>query len=408
MQNNSPFKNFFSRLPVFMKSLLSELMRDSREWEDRIGKEKVKPNKDKRKGLPEDIGIGIGASAPRDNSPIFVKRKCNPIITPNTRTDWDNLQTFNPGTVFLDGKVHFLYRALGNDYYSRLGYANSSDGFTIDERLPYPVFELNGACKYSTTLRSSPSGGGFGGCEDPRIVMMDDDESIYVTYTDFTRGNIRMAITSIDVEDFLNKKWDWKKSVMISPPNQPNKNWVIFPEKINGKYAILHSISPRIQIEYMDSLEFNDSRFIKSSYEKSFREEGWDYWVRGAGPPPLKTEDGWLLFYHAMSKDDYSKYKVGAMLLDLKDPTKVLHRSKQPILIPDACYENEGYKPGVVYVSGAVIKDGEIILHYGGADSYVCAAHADFAKFMESLKKDNAIGLTKKKIRTKNYAHQTI
>ncbi|MDD4410020.1 MAG: hypothetical protein PHW52_05215 [Candidatus Pacebacteria bacterium] len=393
MKHISPFEKIFLWFTLLVKGLFSD-------------EEEIKPKKGKaRKKRPVKKPVKQQkkkklAGKSKEEIFTFLKKQENPIILPNRESKWENLQTFNPGTVFLDDKIHFLYRAMGDDYYSRLGYANSSDGFSIDERLPYPVYEL-GKSMFCSNYRSPASGGGIGGCEDPRIVKMDEDDRLYVTYTDFTSGRIRMAITSIDIEYFLNKRWEWNKASLISAPNQAHKNWVVFPEKIKGKFAVLHSISPRIQIEYLDDLNFRNGKHIASSYQRAFSEDGWDYWIRGAGPPPLRTNDGWLLFYHAMSKDDFSKYKVGAMLLDLKDPTKVLYKSKYPILIPEECYENEGYKPGVVYVSGAVIKGKDIILHYGGADSYVCAAHANLENFLESLKKDNIINL--KKGNTKKY-----
>jgi predicted GH43/DUF377 family glycosyl hydrolase len=163
----------------------------------------------------------------------------------------------------------------------------------------------------------------------------------------------------------------------------------LFPEKINGKFAILHSISPEILVEYVDDLTRfqDDDQFIKSHYSRISNTKSWDSWVRGAGPPPIKTKLGWLLFYHAMDTRDPNRYKLGAMVLDANDPTKVLYRTKAPILEPDEWYENTGWKSGVVYSCGAVVKDGELYVYYGGADSVVCVAMANLDKFLEELKK---------------------
>jgi len=137
-----------------------------------------------------------------------------------------------------------------------------------------------------------------------------------------------------------------------------------------------------------DDPEFNNSDYIESRYDGDNRRENcWDSWVRGVGPPPIKTKYGWLLFYHAIDERDPGKYKVGAMLLDLSNPTKILRRLKEPILEPEESYENDGFKAGVVYASGTVIKDGKILIYYGGADSYVNVAYADFDKFLEELNK---------------------
>ena len=318
---------------------------------------------------------------------ILVKSEQNPIISPRQENDWEAWQTFNPGVILLDGKIHFLYRAIGPDGISRLGYAVSSDGLTLDERLPYPVYEhktKSGERVFS--IYSYLSGGSFGGAEDPRLVRVDEEDVLYMTYTACDNG-LRVGLTSIKVDDFQSKKWQWKPPVLISPPDEVHKNWLIFPEKINGRYAILHSIKPNIQIEYRDSLEFDNSDYISSFHGGGPRKNCWDKWLRGAGAPPVKTKDGWLLFYHAMD-NDWSKYKVGAMLLDLKDPTKILRRSKEPVLVPEKFYENDGYKPGVVYVSGAVVKDGNLLVYYGCSDSYVSVAYAPLEEFLEALKKE--------------------
>ena len=174
--------------------------------------------------------------------------------------------------------------------------------------------------------------------------------------------------------------------MFISKPGQIQKNWMVFPEKINGKYAVLHSITPKISIEYVDSLQ-DDKLIIDSMKMPGTDEHRWDNIVRGAGAPPLKTKHGWLVLYHAMDKRDPNKYKVGAMLLDHNDPTKILHRCKHPILEPVAHYENNGAKAGVVYVCGAVIKDDILLVYYGGADSVVCVASENLDEFLEDLTK---------------------
>ncbi len=306
----------------------------------------------------------------------------NPLIAPHDFNEWENWQTFNPGAVLIDGKVHLLYRAIGSDGVSRLGYAVSSDGFSLDLRVHYPVYEHFGGLTFSF------SGGSLGGCEDPRLVFIKDDGRVYMTYT-YVNGGLMVALTSISVDDFINRRWNWSEPRIISNPETFNKNWVIFPEKINGKYAVIHSINPRISIEYLDDLDFSDGGFIDSYYGGSNSlGDGWDSLVRGVGAPPVKTKHGWLLFYHAMTKGHFDKYKVGVMLLDLNNPSKVLCKAKMPVLEPKEYHELNGFKPGVVYASGAVVKNDKLIVYYGGADSYVCVASADLDKFISQLKSD--------------------
>ena len=318
--------------------------------------------------------------------PGLVRAEENPMISPRPENGWEAWQTFNPGVILLEDKIHFLYRAIGEDGISRLGYAASSDGFTIDERLPYPIYEHH-LTRPVFNYYSFASGGSFGGSEDPRIVRVDEEDTFYMTYTACDEG-LRVALTSIGVEDFLNKKWRWKPPKLISKPGEVHKNWVVFPEKIHGQYAILHSISPEISIAYLDNLEFEDNAYINSYYNGLGKKNCWDSYVRGAGPSPIKTKYGWLLLYQAMNANDMSKYKVGVMLLDLNDPTKILHRSPEPILEPTEVYENNGFKAGVVYASGAVVKDGKLLVYYGAADSYIGVAYVDLDKFLGELIKE--------------------
>ena len=330
---------------------------------------------------------------------ILQRYEVNPIISPKSENGWETWQTFNPGVILLENKVHFLYRAIGTDGISRLGYAVSNDGFVVDERLPHPVYEHK-LTKPVFNYYSFASGGSFGGSEDPRLVRINKEDRIYMTHTACDEG-LRVALTSIKVQDFLQKRWKWETPKFISPPDEVHKNWVIFPEKINGKYTILTSINPEISIEYLDDLEFKDNRCIESDYAGARRKNCWDTCVRGAGPPPIKTNYGWLLFYHAIDERDPGKYKVGTMLLDLNDPTKILQRSQEPILEPVEIYENNGFKAGVVYVSGAVVKDGKLLVYYGAADNYIGVASADFNRFLEDITKEVRPKLEKKSLKKK-------
>lgn len=302
----------------------------------------------------------------------------NPILSPHPGNDWENEAVFNPAAFMDNENVHLLYRAVGSDGLSVMGYAKSPDGLFFDRAHHAPVYKLGTGHGYERIFY--PSGGSSGGSEDPRAVVIDD--RIYVTYVYFGNWDfMRMAVTSISVEDFRHKKWNWSKPILLSPQGQMHKNWVLFPEKINGKFAILHSISPEIKVDYVSDFKKID---IESSHPAGGRKGYWDNKVRGAGPPPIKTKYGWLLLYHANDAYDPHRYKIGAMLLDLNDPTKVLYRASRPVLSPDMHYENEG-KPGIVYASGAIVKDGRLFIYYGGGDRVVCTATADLEEFLKEL-----------------------
>lgn len=322
----------------------------------------------------------------RDTSFTLSRPISNPLISPKWENKWESWQTFNPAAILLEDKIHFLYRAIGDDGVSRFGYAMSEDGFLIKKRLPYPVYQHQTKAG-PHFCNNYPSGGSWSGCEDPRLVRVEKEDKIYITYT-ACDGGLGVGLSSIKIKDFINNNWNWKTPKIISKPGEVHKNWLIFPKKFNNKYAIIHSISPEILIEYLDDLEFKNKKYIESFYSPAkVEKERWDSKVRGVGPPPIETKDGWLLLYHAEDRRDPGKYKIGALILDKNDPRKILYRSKQPILEPKEYYELEGYKPGVVYALGAVIKNNKFIVYYGGADNYVCVAFTEINNFLENLKK---------------------
>jgi len=206
----------------------------------------------------------------------------NPVIEPRHEHRWESYQTFNPGAVLLEREVHILYRAIGDDGISRFGYAVSENGYKVDDRLEYPVYE-QAISSPEFIVYSYSSGGSFGGAEDPRITHVAGEDVIYLTYTACDDG-LRMALTSIKIEDFLSKRWRWTEPTFLSPPGQVHKNWVIFPEKINGKYAILHSLNPQIMVSYHESLKLEPSDYLNSydSGPSTIREGDWDA-VSGKG-----------------------------------------------------------------------------------------------------------------------------
>jgi len=317
------------------------------------------------------------------------KLKTNPLITPKPENSWEAFTTFNPAAIYEDGRVHILYRAQGHDYVSAVGYANSADGLTITDRhdqpcyIPKEKFEESG--RPTKVVAAFMSGGGFGGCEDPRLTRIGD--KIYMTYVAFNGySEPRIALTSISVADFLNHRWFWEKPILISPPGVIDKSAVIFPETINGKYVILHRVFPNILLDFVDSLEFDGTTWLKGEYQIAIRPDHWDSRKIGAGAPPLKTADGWLLIYYSVDERDDRRYKIGAMLLDLTDPRKVLYRANNPILEPNERYENEGFKAGVAYPCGAVIIGETLFVYYGAADTVVCVATAHLPDFLSNLK----------------------
>ncbi|MBA3047226.1 hypothetical protein KKC83_05785 [Patescibacteria group bacterium] len=350
---------------------------------------------------------------------ITLKRiKDNPILSPIHDNAWEAVAAFNPTVFEHGGKVHILYRAMGHEAISTVGYAVSKDGVSIDERHDAPIYvprkDFEGVSGVIFDKDITPkymSGGGWGGCEDPRATVIDD--KVYLLYAAFNGYHEpQIAISSISLKDFQNKDWrNWTMPVLITCSRLDSKNpkatrhirkdrpgcehtgekdAAILPEKINGKYVIFHRIWPNIVIDFVDSLNFDGNNFLRGEHMIKIRPEMWDSLKIGLASTPVKTRDGWLLIYNAVDKRDGSKYKIGAMLLDLKDPAKVICRCSNPILEPEEYYENHGLKPGIVFAGGAIIKDGTLFVYYGGSDQHACIATHDAEDFIKQLKDDGS------------------
>lgn len=319
------------------------------------------------------------------------KHHQNPILSPISQHIWESQAVFNAAAVYEDGKVHLIYRAVGNAGVSMLGYATSTDGISIDERSRHPVYVPRQPFEGSPTENASPypskfvSGPSWGGCEDPRLARVGD--RFYLTYVAFDGWSPpRLAMSSIASTDFLSQNWDWEKPVLISKPGEVNKSGAILPEPVNGKYYIFHRVFPNILIDTVDSLdELDGTRFLEGKHAIGPRSGFWDSRKLGIGATPIKTDKGWLVIYHGVDDRDDSRYKIGAMLLELDDPTKVIARTPYPIIEPTEHYENGLLKYGVVYPCGAVVLDGQLIVYYGGSDAVLCAATAPVDEFLNKM-----------------------
>ncbi len=334
----------------------------------------------------------------------FDKHQSNPIILPNEYILWEKKAVFNPAALLDNGKVHLVYRAISHDDNSVLGYINGEDGINFDHNTKQLCYTHEKVTrKKLRKINYASGGGGEGGCEDPRLIKIED--RVYLLYTAFNGwDSVRMTISHIALSDFRQQKWNWTKPIFISPPGQLHKNWLLFPEKIKGKYAIIHSISLKIMVDYVDSLEeFDGDNFIYSIHQDSPLWALRNKLIRGIGPTPIKTEKGWLIFYHGMDPGELHKYKLYAMLLDLEDPTIVISKSKHSVLEPEEIYENSGIKPGIVYSCGAIIKDELIYIYYGAADNFICVATTPYQQFIKSLIDETDVIIYKHKKIRKNF-----
>ena len=213
------------------------------------------------------------------------------------------------------------------------------------------------------------------GIEDCRVTKI--GETYCLTYTQVSNNGVGVGLrTTRDWKDFVQEG-------MIFPPH--NKDCALFEEQIGGKFFVLHRpSSPELGGNYIwiaespDLVHWGRHRCLAHS-----REGYWDSARVGAGAAPIRTSEGWLEIYHGATKEN--RYCLGALLLDLNEPWKVLARSETPIMEPLASYEKEGFFGQVIFTNGHLVDGDCITLYYGAADSVICAAHMSISSILASL-----------------------
>jgi predicted GH43/DUF377 family glycosyl hydrolase len=214
------------------------------------------------------------------------------------------------------------------------------------------------------------------GIEDCRVTQF--GTSYLLTFTQVSENGVGVGLRStIDWRDIHNHG-------MILPPH--NKDCAIFSEQIGDRYFALHRpSSPNIGGNYIwlaESLDLDHwghHRCIARS-----RPNMWDSARVGAGAAPIRTPEGWLEIYHGA--DANHRYCLGALLLDLESPWKVLARSSAPIMEPVAEYERIGFFGNVVFTNGHVIDGDAITLYYGASDSVICGARFSIREILQTLR----------------------
>lgn len=312
----------------------------------------------------------------------FKRGLTNPIISPKGDSGWESKATFNPAAIYLKNKIHILYRTLSNDDTSYIGYATSNDGFSISERLPDPIYVPREDFEMKKVSGNS-------GCEDPRIVEI--GKNLYICYTAYDGiGPPRVAVSSITTKDFLAHNWNWSKPSLITPPGFDDKDTCIFPERFKEGYFVVHRVGNEICGDYLDSLDFNTDVVKKCIRIIGPRMNAWDSSKVGISAPPIKTKYGWLLLYHGVSKS-HNTYRVGVVLLDLKDPAIVLARSSDAIFEPVEEYEKIGIVNNVVFPCGMILKGDLLYIYYGGADKVTGVATMKLSVMLSALVKGSKL-----------------
>ncbi len=320
----------------------------------------------------------IGTMHPDTSSDWTFKRALeNPIILPIAEHEWEAQATFNPAAIQLGGKTHILYRALSNDNTSSVGYASTIDGIKIEERIETPIYVPR------EDFEMKKITGGNSGCEDPRLTMI--GKNIYMCYTAYDGVSPpHVAVSSISEKDFLAHKWNWSKPELVTPPGYDDKDTCIFPEKLKDGYFVMHRVGNEICGDYLKSLDFSKDTVHKCIRVLGPRRNSWDSSKVGITAPPIKTKYGWLLLYHGVSKS-HSTYRVGAVLLDLKDPGIVLARSTDAIFSPEESYEKVGVVNNVVFPCGMVVRGKLLYIYYGGGDKVVGVATMKLKIILDAL-----------------------
>ncbi|AIQ66133.1 glycosidase [Paenibacillus stellifer] len=213
------------------------------------------------------------------------------------------------------------------------------------------------------------------GVEDPRITLIGD--KYYITYSAASVRGVGVGLA--ETSDFRTFK---RHGVMMAPEN---KDVMLFPEKIGGRYYALtrpvpHSFgAPEMWIaESPDLLHWGNHRFLMG-----LRPGAWDGGRMGGGAVPIRTDRGWLALYHGA--DAKHRYCMGAVLLDLEDPGKVVARSTRPFMEPEADYELNGFFGGVVFSCGALLIGDTVRMYYGAADEVMAVADIPLAEVFDTL-----------------------
>jgi predicted GH43/DUF377 family glycosyl hydrolase len=259
---------------------------------------------------------------------------------------------------------------------STIGLAITKDGITIDERLPEPVYIPRADFEKKLGVPTGNSG-----CEDPRIVRIGD--TLYMTYTAYDGVHAPAgAMTTIDVSDFVARRWSkWSEPFILTPNNVDDKDLALLPEKINGNYLLYHRVSGQICADILPDVT-TGKRASRCIEIIGPRFGMWDGAKVGSAAPPIKVGDKWLMIYHGVSR--HATYRLGALLLD-SDATTVLARTADSVFEPREVYEREGEMPNVVFSCGAVVRGDTIFLYYGGADKVIGAATASLSHILDAL-----------------------
>ena len=290
----------------------------------------------------------------------------NPIITPDDIPFPCNT-VFNAGAIKFKNEYILLLRVELLEGKSCFVLARSKDGYNFgiekepimlpSQEGPFAIYEKRGI-------------------EDPRITPFED--KFYIFYTAYSRYGPRIALA--ETRDFK----EYKRIALVSQPG--NKDAVLFPGKINDLFIRFDRPSTGTKSDMWISYSPNLIYWGNSQVVMEIRPGFWDSDKIGAGTPPIETEAGWLEIYHGVKGTSGGRiYRLGCALFDLNDPSKLIGRSRIPVISPREPYERTGDVPNVVFTCGAIVEDTrEIKIYYGAADTCICIGTCHLNDLIES------------------------
>lgn len=340
---------------------------------------------------------------------MFDRHPQNPIIRPGGFS-WRKAVTFNPGVILENGRFYLYERTAGSlrPFHCYIGMQVSDDGIQFRSVSDKPV------------ITPKMLGSEYGSVQDPRVVKIDNTffmtyafrpfawnsyptgrgvpESKEVQYPGFHGDSLKNQTRSgIARSEDLHK---WEHLYWTNSPDTDDRDVILFPEKIKGRYALLRRplnfVSPsQLEGEAAIRISYSEDLLQWTEAEIVIRPEyPWEGGRIGGATPPLKTDKGWLVFYHGVENADPDHrtviYRLGVMLLDLESPQKVIARHPNFIMEPEAYYEKTGlYIPNVIFPTGAVLKENKVWLYYGVCDTAIALATAPLDRLLDKLLNNN-------------------
>lgn len=340
----------------------------------------------------------------------MIKVKREGVVLEKTTNEFENDSVLNPAVITVGSTTHMFYRAVRKHNKSSIGYCRLEGAMQVVERKAEPL--LSPAFDYESH-----------GMEDPRIVKI--EELYYLTYTAYDGNNAMGALaTSKDMvlwqrqgvitpqlsfnnfrelsaadENITNKYFRFDSSqeaetMLGKKLYVTDKDLVLFPRKINGKFHILHRLKPDIQMVAVDDLaeltdEFWRDYFLTFSDHILLRGvHAHETSYIGAGCPPIETPQGWLLIYHSVYDTvNGFIYSASAALLDLEHPEIEIARLPYPLFSPETDYELTGVVNRVCFPTGVTLFDDRLYIYYGAADKCIACASVGLQELIDELLK---------------------